>query len=122
MTMRTKSPATVDEYLAQVAPVAARESLSSLRAIIREEVPEAEEVISYGVPTYKLRGMICSFGAFKNHCSFFPGGVVEEFAEELKEYKTSKGTIQFAHDRPLPENLVRTILRSRVAANLSKKK
>ena len=112
-------PISVDEYLAGVQSPQARASLEKLRSIIQSEVPEAQEVISYGIPTYKLNGFVCSFAAFKNHCSFFPGHTVRDFSEELKGYKTSKGTIQFAHDKPLPEKLVRSIVRARLAENAS---
>lgn len=117
--MATNPPASVDEYLAQVPSEDARASLATLRAIIRDEIPEAEEVISYGIPTYKCNGFVASFGAFKNHCSFFPGHTVADFAQALKGYTVSKGTIQFPHDKPLPESLVRSILRARVTENLS---
>lgn len=113
------TPATVDEYLAEVLFEDARASLTKIRAIIRDEIPEAEEVISYGIPTYKFHGFIVSFAAFKKHCSFFPGHTVADFAEALKGYKTSKGTIQFAHDNPLPESLVRLIVRARLEENLA---
>ena len=93
--------------------------MSDLRKIIREELPEAEEMIKYGIPTYKANGYVASFAAFKNHCSFFPGHTVREFADQLRAYKTAKGTIQFPHDQPLPEALVREILRARFAENMA---
>ena len=111
-------PTSVDEYLTRVTSDEARDSLSRLRATIRDAIPEAEEVISYGIPTYKLGGFIASFAAFKNHCSFFPGHTVAEFEHALKGYKTSKGTIQFRHDKPLPESLVRAIIKARLAENV----
>lgn len=116
--MSRQRPASVDAYLREIPNEAARASLAALREVIRDELPEAEEVISYGVPTYKLKGFVASFAAFKNHCSFFPGHTVAEFAEQLKGYKTSKGTIQFSPDSPLPEELVRAILRARARENL----
>ena len=120
--MNTSRPTCVDEYLAGVTPEEARTSLSKLRAIIQSEIPEAEEVISYGMPGYKFNGYLVGFAAFKNHCSFFPGAIVADFADELSGYKTSKGTIQFSRDQPLPETLVRTLLKARIADNLAKKK
>lgn len=105
----------VDEYLASVASPEARTALARLRQIIRDELPDAEEVISYGIPSYKLRGYVAGFAAFKNHCSFFPGHTVRDFTEELKAYKTAKGTIQFKPEQPIPEELVRRILRARLA-------
>lgn len=100
----------------EIASDDARETLEKLRKIILDEVPEAKEVISYGIPTYKFNKTTVSFAAFKNHCSFFPGHTVREFLDQLGEYKTSKGTIQFPNDRLLPEPLVRSILRARFRA------
>lgn len=120
LSMTPVRPASIDEYLAQVPSAEARASLSALRAIIRDEVPEAEEVISYGVPTFKFKGFVASFAAFRNHCSFFPGHTVADFTDELKGYKTSKGTIQFRPEQPLPESLVRAIVRARLAENLGR--
>jgi len=111
-------PKTVDEYLAGVSSDDARATLTALRALMLDIVPEAEEVISYGIPTYKLHGFVASFAAFKNHCSFFPGHTVADFADELKGYKTAKGTIRFPPDKPLPESLVRSMVKARVAENI----
>ncbi len=111
------APASVDEYLAGVTPLSAREALEALRTIIRDELPEAEELIKYGIPTYKLNGYVASFAAYKKHCSFFPGHTVRDFAEELENYKTAKGTVQFPHDKPLSEHLVRAMVRARAEEN-----
>lgn len=113
----SRKPSTVDEYIAQIPSEEARASLSRLRSIILSEVPKAKEVISYGIPTYKLNKKMLSIAAFKNHCSFFPGYTVREFADKLKGYKTSTGTIQFSPDHPLPESLVREIVRARFWPN-----
>ncbi len=118
--MKAKVAATTDEYLAELDWKEAREALSRLRAIIREEIPDAIECISYGMPGYKLNGYLCGFDAFKNHCSFFPGGIALEFADELEGYKLAKGTIQFHPENPIPEALVRKILRRCVARRRSK--
>jgi len=115
--MSPSPPKSVDEYLAGVSCGEARTCLSRLRAIIREEAPEAEEVIRYGIPTYKLCGFLASFAAFKNHCSFFPGHTVADFSDELKGFVVAKGTIRFRHDKPLPEALVRSMIRTRLAEN-----
>lgn len=112
----------VDEYLANLTNAAARKTLSRLREIIRDEVPEATECISYGMPGYKLNGYLVGFAAFKNHCSLFPGGTVGDFLHLLEGYKTSKGTIQFPSDQLLPGETIRTILRARVAQNAASKK
>lgn len=111
--MRSETAKSVDAYLAAVESGSARDALSRLRSIIREEAPDAEEVISYGIPTYKLNKTMMSFAAFKNHCSLFPGYTVQEFADQLKAYKISKGTIQFTPGNPLPEPLVRAIVQAR---------
>lgn len=103
-------------HLAKV-PEPQRTTLLSLRETILEIIPEAEEVISYGFPGYRLDGkVICGFDAFKNHCSFFPHSsrVIPELEKELMNYKTSKGALQFAVDRPLPKALVRKLIKTRM--------
>ena len=109
----------VDDYLQFVTSETARGTLCHLREVIRAAAPEAEEVISYGIPTYKQHGMVISFAAFKNHCSLFPGHTVRDFSDELAKYKTSKGTIQFPHDAPPPDDLVVRIVKARVEENLA---
>lgn len=113
-----KNRASVEDYLAGLQDPQARASLDRIRSIIMEEIPEVEEVIRYGIPTYKFHGFVASMAAFKNHCSFFPGHTVNDFAEELKAYKTAKGTIQFPLDKPLPDALVRSMIRARKEENL----
>jgi uncharacterized protein YdhG (YjbR/CyaY superfamily) len=109
--------ASIDDYLSQVPPNQ-RAALEALRRQILAAAPGAEEGISYGLPTFKLNGSLVHFGAAKSHCAFYPHGVVEHFAERLKAYDTSKGTIRFQPDSPLPEALVREIVEHRVAQNL----
>ncbi len=109
----------VESYLARC-PEPHRTTLEKLRATIGSVVPkETTEAISYGIPTFKYKGGLVAYAAFKNHCSFFPmsGRVVEEFADELKAYKTSKGTIQFPIDKPLSAMLVKKMVKARVAQN-----
>ena len=106
----------VDWHLARIQEPH-RSTLQKLRLIIRDVIPEAEEVISYGFPGYKLNGkIICGFDAFKRHCSFFPHSslVIPELEQELANYKTSKGALQFAIDKPLPKNLVRKLISTRI--------
>lgn len=110
-----------DSYLA-LQPEKARDVLEKLRQTIKSSAPEAEEVISYGLPAFRYHGMLVYFAAFKNHCSFFPGSIVEKMKNELKNYKTSKGTIQFTAEKPLPTALVKKIVKARVKENLNKKK
>jgi uncharacterized protein YdhG (YjbR/CyaY superfamily) len=119
--MAMETAESVDQYLSAIDWQEARVALARLRQIIGEEAPEAKECISYGMPGYKLNGYLLGFAAFKNHCSLFPGGTAEDFAADLKGFKTSKGTIQFTPDQPIPEEIVRKIVRARVAANLAKK-
>jgi uncharacterized protein YdhG (YjbR/CyaY superfamily) len=112
----------VDEYLASV-PEPARTTLQKVRAVIRTIAPpEATEGISYGIPTFKYKGMLASFAAFSDHCSLFPGaGPTVEFKNELKAFQTSKGTIRFAPDKPLPATLLKKLLKARIAENERKK-
>ena len=107
----------VDEYLARV-PEPARGTLKKTRALIRSVVPaEASEAISYGIPSFKYKGWLVGYAAFANHCSFFPGALPRKFADELKRFPTSKGTIRFPVDKPLPAALVKKLVRARIAAN-----
>lgn len=122
-TMGPGKAADVESYLA-ACPEPHRTTLEKLRASIRSVVPkETTEAISYGMPSFRYNGGLVGYGAFKGHCSFFPmsGRLVEEFAEELKAYKTSKGTIQFPADQPLPAALVKKMVKARVAQNAAKK-
>jgi uncharacterized protein YdhG (YjbR/CyaY superfamily) len=113
----------VDEYLARL-PEPARGTLSRIRALIRSVVPlEATEAISYGMPMFKYKGLLVGFAAFSNHCSLFPGpSVIKAFQDELKGFPTSKGTIRFPADKPLPANLLKKLVKARVAENEQKKR
>ena len=117
------APKSVDEYLARV-PEPARSTLRKVRATIRSVVPpEATEAISYGIPAFKHKGVLVWYAAFAEHCSFFPtAAVIEEFKSELKSYSTSKGTIQFPVDKPLPATLLKKMVKARVAQVEGKKK
>src|SRR3954452_24018825 len=99
-------PQTIDEYITGF-PENIREKLEALRATIRKAAPTAEEIISYGMPTFYLKGNLVHFAAFKNHIGFYPApSGIESFKEELSLYKTSKGAAQFPIDKPLPLSLV----------------
>jgi uncharacterized protein YdhG (YjbR/CyaY superfamily) len=114
--------AEVEAYLAHV-PEPARTTLERMRAMIKAAAPrEATEAISYRIPSFQYKGALVWYAAFKNHCSFFPMdlSLLEKFGDELKGYKTSKGTIQYPLDKPLPEALVTRIVKARVAANRAK--
>jgi uncharacterized protein YdhG (YjbR/CyaY superfamily) len=116
-----KSIKDTDSYLA-LQPEKVRGVLEKLRQTIKSSAPEAEEVISYGMPAFRYHGILVYFAAFKNHCSLFPGSIVEKMKNELKDFKTSKGTIQFTAEKPLPAALVKKIVKARVKENLNKKK
>ncbi len=109
---------TVDEYLAAVPPDA-RAALERLRATIRAVVPDATEVISYQIPTFRHRGSLVAFAAFQDHCSFFvmSPAVMKAHEKELARYDTSKGTIHFPAEKPLPAALVRKLVKARIAEN-----
>jgi uncharacterized protein YdhG (YjbR/CyaY superfamily) len=108
-------PKTIDDYLAALSDDK-RTALERLRKIIRAAVPNAEECISYRLPAFRLDGKcFVWFGAVANHCAIY--GVVGTHREELKGYDTSKGTVRFQADKPLPANLVRKLVKARVAEN-----
>jgi uncharacterized protein YdhG (YjbR/CyaY superfamily) len=116
--------AEVEAYLARV-PEPARGTLEKMRAMIRAAAPkEATEAISYGIPSFQYKGALVWYAAFKKHCSFFPMdlSLLEEFGDELKGFKTSKGTIQYPVDKPLPKTLVSRIVKARVAQSKAKAK
>lgn len=104
----------VAAYLARV-PQPARATLENLRAAIAAAAPKAEERISYGVPTFFYFGMLGSYGYAAKHCAFY--GLNEAFKAELAAYDTSRGTIRFPHNKPLPKALVTKIIKARVADN-----
>jgi len=99
-------------------PEPARGTLKKVRSAIRSVAPKsAVEVISYGIPMFKYKGQLVGYAAFANHCSLFPGGIVDEFRDELAGYKLSKGTIQFPPDKPLPAALIRKLVKFAAARN-----
>ncbi|MGA2647363.1 MAG: DUF1801 domain-containing protein [Candidatus Sulfotelmatobacter sp.] len=110
------APKTVDEYLAGVSEPA-RGTLNKIRAVIRSAVPpQATETISYRIPAFKYKGVLLWFAAFSDHCSLFPtASVIEAFKNELEGFSTSKGTIQFPTEKPLPASLVKKLVKARVA-------
>jgi uncharacterized protein YdhG (YjbR/CyaY superfamily) len=120
---KTQKPKNVDEYLARV-PEPARATLQKMRAAIRSAVPsQATETISYGIPAFKHEKVLVWFAAFSDHCSLFPtASVIDAFKDELKPFSTSKGTIHFPMDKPLPTTLIKKLVKARVAQNESKKR
>lgn len=106
---------TMERYLAGISPEK-RAALQRLRKIIRAAAPGAEEAICYGIPAFRWNGkFLVGIGAASTHCSFYPGAVLTGFGEDLKKYDTSKGTIRFHADKPLPATLVRKLVKARVA-------
>jgi uncharacterized protein YdhG (YjbR/CyaY superfamily) len=107
----------IDEYLEQLSS-AQKEELERVRVIVQQTVPEAEEVISYGMPGFKYNGKyLIGFAAFKNHLSIFPtAGPIEVIKDRLGAFKLSKGTIQFTTDTPIPESLIKELIASRVSS------
>jgi uncharacterized protein YdhG (YjbR/CyaY superfamily) len=116
-------PKNVDEYLAGVAEPA-RSTLNKIRAAIRSAAPaEATETISYRIPAFKYKGVLVWFAAFSDHCSLFPtAAVIEAFKNELKGFSTSKGTIHFPTDKPLPAALVKKMVKARIGQIDNKKR
>ena len=117
-------PRTVEEYLARV-PEPQRSTLEKVRAVIHSVLPpEATEVISYRIPCVKYKGMLVGYSAFTDHCSLFgmSGTLLGPLKEELKNYPTSKGTIRFAIDKPLPATLIKKLVKSAIAEKEKRKK
>ncbi|WP_319467611.1 DUF1801 domain-containing protein [uncultured Trichococcus sp.] len=113
---------TIDDYINQY-PEEVRAALEKLRQTIKEEAPDAIEKISYQMPTFYLNGNMVHFAVQKNHIGFYPApSGVAAFKEELTDYKTSKGAIQFPLTKPIPYELVRQIVRFRVEEAKGKKK
>lgn len=112
----------IDEYIAAFPP-GIREKLEEMRATIRKAAPEAEEAISYAIPTFRLNGNLVHFAAFKNHIGFYPAPRgIEAFKKELSSYEGGKGTVHFPLDQPLPLPLVTKIVKFRVKDNLERAK
>jgi uncharacterized protein YdhG (YjbR/CyaY superfamily) len=109
-------PETIDAYLAAL-PEDKRQALEKLRRDILAAAPKAVECISYGMPAFRHEGRVLVwFGAAKNHCAFYPGAwPIEACRAALERYDTSKGTIRFSPDRPLPARLVAKLVRARIA-------
>lgn len=123
MPARNTSPeaarAEVEAYFARLAEPA-RTRLEELRSILRAVAPKsAFEEITYRIPSFNYKGSLVAYAAFKHHYSLFPMGsrVLEELAEELKDYRTSRGTIQFQYDKPIPKALITRIVKACVARN-----
>lgn len=123
MSPKRTAAGSVDEYLA-AAPQGARASLEKLRKTIKAAAPQATEGISYQIPAYKHLGMLVSFAAFENHCSFYvmSPSVMQAHTADLTGYEVTKGGIHFTPDQPLPARLVTKLVKARIAENEKRKK
>lgn len=117
-----KSPVTVEAYI-QEFPEEVQEIMQKIRAIVKEEAPDAQEKISYGMPTFSYKGALVHFAAYKKHIGFYPTpSGITRFEEQIKSYKHAKGSVQFPLSKPIPYDLIRQIVKARVTENQSKEK
>ena len=108
----------IDEYILKFPPEI-QVILEMLREVIKESAPDAKEKISYQMPTFVLHGNLVHFAAFKNHIGFYPTpSGINAFKHELSSYKGAKGSVQFPIEKPLPYQLIREIVKFRVAENM----
>ncbi|MCE5206854.1 MAG: DUF1801 domain-containing protein [Chloroflexi bacterium] len=115
-----KPPSSIDEYIAGF-PAEVQKTLREIREVIKTAAPEAEEKISYQIPTFYLNGNLIHFAAYKNHIGIYPtSGGIEKFETELSAYKESKGTLRFSLHQPIPYDLISQIVKFRVKENLDK--
>lgn len=121
MPTHMSNPATsVDEFIAQF-PADVQLKLQSVRQTIQHAAPDAQEKISYGIPTFSLNGNLVHFSAYQHHLGFYPGAqAIVDFAKDLQPYETSKGTVKFPLDKPIPLDLIKKITVYRVQANQAK--
>jgi len=116
----TKPPKSVDEYIS-LFPTEIQSKLAKLRSVIKKAAPVAEEKLSYGMPAYTHKGMLLYFAAHTNHIGLYPyPSAMETFRKEITQYRTSKGTIQFPYDEPIPYGLVSDIVKFRLQENIKK--
>jgi len=114
-----KKGKTTDEYISFF-PQNVQVALQQVRQAIKDAAPQAQEVVSYGMPAFKQKGILVWFGAFKKHIGFFPKvSAMEAFKEQLADYQTSKGTIRFPLDKPIPIGLIKEIVKFRVKEDQS---
>ena len=110
----------IDEYILNFPPEI-QEILEMFRKVIKESAPDAEEKISYQMPTFVLHGNLVHFAAFKNHIGFYPTpSGIDAFKDELSEYQGAKGSIRFPLGKPMPYELISKIVKARVAENIKK--
>jgi uncharacterized protein YdhG (YjbR/CyaY superfamily) len=115
--MNTNNPINFEQYILTF-PEEIRERLQKIRALVIKIAPDAVEKISYGMPAFTLHGMLLYYAAHTKHIGFYPfTTAIEAFRDELKDYKTAKGSIQFPNNKPLPLKLISQIIEFRVAEN-----
>ena len=120
METNRKAPKTIDEYIAGF-PKDVQEILEKIRQTVHEAAPDAEETISYQMPSFKLKGNLVYFAAFKKHIGFYPiPSGIEKFKTELSVYEQGKGSVQFPLNKPIPYDLISRIVKFRVEENLKK--
>ncbi|MEJ6978950.1 DUF1801 domain-containing protein [Pedobacter sp. P351] len=118
--MITSETNDIDKYISGF-PAETQILLKQLRATIKSSAPEAEEVISYAIPTFKLKGNLVHFAGYKNHIGFYPGSSgIEKFKQKLSVYKSAKGSVQFPISEPLPIELIKEIVKFRMKENEAK--
>jgi uncharacterized protein YdhG (YjbR/CyaY superfamily) len=111
---------TVDEYMSAL-PKSTKAMLQELRKAIKKTAPQAEELISYNMPAFKLQGMLVYYAAYKGHISLYPmASAIKAFKKELSAYEGAKGTVRFPLDKPIPLNLISRIVKYRVKENLER--
>jgi len=117
-----KKPIDTDSYIASF-PKGTQKLLQQVRKAIKEAAPKAEEVISYGMPAFKLNGPVAYFAGYEHHIGFYPtGSGIAAFTKEIQKYKNSKGAVQFPLDKPIPVTLIKQMVKFKVTENLSKVK
>lgn len=118
--MQTTKFQSIDQYIESFPPEV-QSKLEEIRKTIENAAPEAFEAISYNIPTFKFHGNLVHFAGHKNHIGFYPGAAgVEVFREKIIQFKTSKGSVQFPIDKPLPLELIAEITKFRLISNLEK--
>lgn len=119
--MNPTKASSIDEFINKF-PKTTQQLLQKIRKTIHTAAPEAQEKISYGIPTFTLHGNLVHFSAYEHHIGFYPGADgIRQFSDQLKNYETSKGTIRFPFDQPIPYALIAEITKFRVAQNLAKR-
>ncbi|HEX9197843.1 MAG TPA: DUF1801 domain-containing protein [Candidatus Bathyarchaeia archaeon] len=122
MATSRKTPKNIDDYIDSF-PREVRQLLEKIRLTVRKAAPKAEETISYGMPAFRLDGILVWFAGYKHHIGFYPGASgIAAFKKELSAYKGAKGSVQFPIDKPLPLALVSRIVKFRLEEDQQQKK